>query len=118
MKDPEMTTTRVRLHRLPKLSQDLRPLQSLKKMTRKDPAKEVTMRAAKFLLPHFPKTPHLQTLPHSHNKVKGKMKTNEEEGGDKSEEGGDENQEEGNEENKVEGEDEREKEADNSLNGT
>ena len=46
------------------------------------------------------------------------MKTNEEEGGDKSEEGGDENQEEGNEENKVEGEDEREKEAYNSWNGT
>ena len=46
------------------------------------------------------------------------MKTNEEEGGDKSEEGGDENQEEGNDENEVEGEDEREKEADNSWNGT
>ena len=55
---------------------------------------------------------------HSHNKVKGKIKTNEEEGGDKSEEGGDKNQEEGHDESEVEGEDEREKEADNSWNGT
>ena len=42
-------------------------------MTRKDPAKEATMRAAKSLHLHLPKTPLRKTLPHSHNKVMGKM---------------------------------------------